>query len=286
MDLGGSSPLKSLKSRKNSRAPHSHSLFIAYKWGLYGYHLQVLWSSKQEHLPSQKIHSQKSQVTNKPGVTGFGWIICWRNKGGRFKYICMAPSHGCCGMWFWTMYSSRSVPILGFFALGEFEDPSQMNTLDFLQEFHMSKATVVVFCVCKPIFLFHGLYEQYFPGHPFEFCTKKSQHWLNVFLAGPVAQDRPAKPSRGPRPRPVPAAMLAGRLNMPSPTTDLTWQLRGLKSSRLMKKPPPRWRPSCSLLGAPRFFWRDDPSPKESSKTWRWHNCGGWSHLLHMKPLW
>ena len=80
-------PLKSLKSRKNSRAPHSHGLFIAYKWGLYGYHLQVLWSSKQEHLPSQKFHSQKSQVTNKPGVTGFGWIICWRNRGGRFKYI-------------------------------------------------------------------------------------------------------------------------------------------------------------------------------------------------------
>ena len=34
---------------------------------------------------------------------------------------------------------------LGFFALGEFKDPLQMNTLDFLQKFHMSKGTVVSF---------------------------------------------------------------------------------------------------------------------------------------------
>lgn len=120
---------------------------------------------------------------------------------------------------------------------------------------------------------------------PLNFAPKNPNIDSMCFLLGPVAQDRPAKPP-GPRPRPVPAAMLAGRLNMPSPTTDLTWQFGGTKSSRLMKKKTTEVKAELLFIGGPRGFSRGWSKSQRKSKTWRWHNCGGWSHLLHMKPLW
>lgn len=63
---------------------------------------------------------------------------------------------------------------------------------------------------------------------------------------------------------------------------DLT--LRGTKSSHDVKNPP-EVKAELLLKGGLRFFKGMIQVPRKS-KTWRWHNCGGWSHLLHMKPLW
>ena len=48
---------------------------------------------------------------------------------------------------------------------------------------------------------------------------------------------------------------------------------------------PPRGEGRAALKRGPEVFEGMIQVPRKS-KTWRWHNCGGWSHLLHMKPPW